>query len=77
MSETLKRDILRAGSDDNEIAKKATRRVVKEIRKDPAQRYLMGTSQAVDIVHGGVKGMFCADDPSIHLRSPLFLCLDC
>lgn len=57
MSETLKKDILRTGSDDKEISKKATQRVVQEIRQDPSQRYLMGTSQAVDIVNGGVKGI--------------------
>lgn len=56
MSISLRKDILRAGSDDKDIAKKATHRVVKEVRKDVTQRYLMGTSQAVDIINGGVKG---------------------
>lgn len=77
MSETLKKDILRAGGDDKEISKKATRRVVKEIREDPTQRYLMGTSQAVDIVNGGVKGTSALTNLSTHRQSPLYLCLSC
>ena len=56
MPSSLKKDILRAGGSDNDLARKAMRRVIREIRKDPTQRYLMGTSQAVDIVNGGVKG---------------------
>ena len=57
MSSTLKKDILRAGSDDKDLARKAMKRVIREIRQNPAQRYLMGTSQAVDIIDGGVKGI--------------------
>ena len=56
MSTHLKNDILRAGSDDKQLAKKAMARVVREIGKDTGQRYLMGTSQAIDIINGGVKG---------------------
>jgi hypothetical protein len=56
MSTTLKNDILRAGGDDKSQAQKAMKRVIREFRKLPSQRYLMGTSQAVDIINGGVKG---------------------
>jgi Gly-Xaa carboxypeptidase len=56
MSTRLKNDIFRAGGDDKSLAKKAMARVVREIRKNPKQRYLLGTSQAVDIINGGVKG---------------------
>jgi hypothetical protein len=56
MSTTLKNDILRAGGDDKSQAQKAMKRVIREFRKLPTQRYLMGTSQAVDIINGGVKG---------------------
>jgi Gly-Xaa carboxypeptidase len=56
MSTTLKNDILRAGGDDKSQAHKAMKRVIREFRKVPSQRYLMGTSQAVDIINGGVKG---------------------
>ena len=56
MSTKLKNDILRAGGDEKHQAEKAMRRVIKEFRKVPSQRYLMGTSQAVDIINGGVKG---------------------
>jgi hypothetical protein len=56
ISSHLKNDILRAGSDDKKIAQKAMARVIREVRKKPSQRYLMGTSQAIDIINGGVKG---------------------
>lgn len=54
--EKLKKDILRAGGDDKDLARKAMKRVIRKIRRNPPQRYLMGTSQAVDIIDGGVKG---------------------
>jgi len=56
ISSHLKNDILRAGGDDKKVAEKSMARVIREFRKIPSQRYLMGTSQAVDIVNGGVKG---------------------
>jgi hypothetical protein len=56
MSSSLKKDILRAGGEDEDLAHKAIQRVIREIRQDRTQRYLMGTSQAVDIIDGGVKG---------------------
>lgn len=65
MSESLRKDILRAGSEDKDIAKKATKRVIKEIRRDVKQRYLMGTSQAIDIINGGVKGNLLHIDTSL------------
>lgn len=57
MSSNLKNDILRAGGDDKNVAQKSMARVIREFRKVPSQRYLMGTSQAVDIIDGGVKGI--------------------
>lgn len=56
ISSHLKKDILQAGSDNKKVAQKAMARVIREIEKTPSQRYLMGTSQAVDIINGGVKG---------------------
>lgn len=56
MPSALKNDILRAGGDDKNIAKKAMARVIREIRQNRYQRYLMGTSQAIDIIYGGIKG---------------------
>jgi len=56
MSSHLQKDILRAGGNDKKIAKKAMKRVIKEISGNPVSRYLMGTSQAVDIISGGAKG---------------------
>lgn len=32
------------------------KRIIREFQKTPPQRYLMGTSQAVDIIDGGAKG---------------------
>jgi hypothetical protein len=57
ISSTLKKDILRAGSDDKKLADKAMNRVIREISKIPTQRYLMGTTQAIDIINGGVKSI--------------------
>jgi hypothetical protein len=57
MSSTLRKNILRAGGDDKKLAKKAMAGVIQEIRKNPSQRYLMGTSQAIDIIEGGGKGI--------------------
>ena len=56
ISSHLKNDILRAGGDDKKVARKSMTRVIREFQKVPSQRYLMGTSQAVDIIDGGVKG---------------------
>jgi len=56
MSSHLRNDIFRAGGDDKKVAKSSMKRVIREFRKVPSQRYLMGTSQAVDIIDGGVKG---------------------
>jgi Gly-Xaa carboxypeptidase len=53
----LRKDIIRAGGDDKKLAKKAMTRVIRAVREVPKQRYLMGTSQAIDIVNGGVKGI--------------------
>jgi hypothetical protein len=61
MSSSLRKDILRAGGEDKKVAQKAMARVIREIRKNPSQRYLMGTSQAIDVIEGGGKGMFCND----------------
>jgi hypothetical protein len=61
MSSSLRKDILRAGGDDENAAKRAMARVIREIRKNPSQRYLMGTSQAIDIIEGGGKGIFRND----------------
>src|SRR5437762_13790673 len=57
MSSHLKNDILRAGGDEKKVAKRSMKRVIQEFRKIPSLRYLMGTSQAVDIINGGVKGI--------------------
>lgn len=54
----LRRDIIRAGGDDENLATKAMARVIREVRKIPSQRYLMGTSQAMDVINGGGKGMY-------------------
>jgi hypothetical protein len=54
MSSTLKNYILRAGGSDKSLASKTMARVIREFRKIPSQRYLMGTSQAIDIIDGGV-----------------------
>jgi len=56
MSSHLKKDILRAGGPDKKASKKAMARVIRKIRQNPNQRYLMGTSQAIDIINGGIKG---------------------
>ena len=56
MSSHLRNDIFRAGGYDDKLAKKSMKRVIREFRKVPSQRYLMGTSQAVDVIDGGVKG---------------------
>jgi hypothetical protein len=78
MSVSLRKDILRAGSDDKDIAKEATHRVVKEIRNDVTQRYLMGTSQAVDIINGGVKGTPSLQCPtSISYFPPVPIVIQC
>lgn len=61
MSSSLRKDILRAGGDDKKVAQKAMARVIREIRKSPSQRYLMGTSQAIDVIEGGGKGIFRND----------------
>jgi hypothetical protein len=57
ISSTLKKDILRAGGDDKKLADKAMIRVIREINKIPTQRYLMGTTQAIDIINGGIKSI--------------------
>lgn len=50
MSSILRKSILRAGYDSF-----ANSRVVRAIRADPIAKYLIGTSQAIDIVNGGEK----------------------
>ena len=58
MSSHLRNDIFRAGGHDKKVAKNSMKRVIREFRKVPSQRYLMGTSQAVDVIDGGVKGIY-------------------
>jgi hypothetical protein len=56
MSSHLRNDIFRAGGNDKKVAKKSMKRIIREFQKTPSERYLMGTSQAVDIIDGGAKG---------------------
>ena len=66
LNKSIKRDILKAQIDQN-----ANQRVVEYLSKDAETKYLITTSQAVDIIEGGVKSNALPEHVSVVVNSKL------
>ncbi|KHC39023.1 Gly-Xaa carboxypeptidase [Candida albicans Ca6] len=64
LNKSIKRDILKAQIDQN-----ANQRVVEYLSKDAETKYLITTSQAVDIIEGGVKSNALPEHVSVVVNS--------